>query len=360
MNLKKLGYVFFVLVLGLFASCSGNNIKSSAKDITAFSIGDRVGVISGTDITVTMLYGTTDVTDLTSTITVSPGASVTVAPASGVAQDFTNPVAYTVTAADGTTKEYTVTVMVAASDAKNITMFSFPEGTGTITGTNIAVTVPFVTVVTALTPTIAITGDSVDPASGVAQDFTNPVTYTVTAADGTTKDYEVTATLAAASTIATVTSGAYTVSTVGGGAETIINVPFGTSKAAFEAALVKGEPNQTWDDSVTGLISNPVVTGDTLVVTAQDGTTAVTYTVTVNAAVSDIATVTSGVYTVSAGGTLTETIINVPFGTSKAAFQAALVKGESHQTWDVTDIDATVVTGNTLVVTSQDLSTTVT
>jgi hypothetical protein len=44
---------------------------------------------------------------------------------------------------------------------------------------------------------------------------------------------------------------------------------------------VKGQVNQTWNDAA---IANPVVTGNTLVVTAQDGTTIVTYTITVNAA----------------------------------------------------------------------------
>ena len=43
-----------------------------------------------------------------------------------------------------------------------------------------------------LSPTIAFTGSEISPASGQAQDFTNPVTYTVTAQDGSTADYEVT------------------------------------------------------------------------------------------------------------------------------------------------------------------------
>lgn len=51
----------------------------------------------------------TNLSNLTPTITVSPGASIV--PASGVNQDFTQPVLYTVTAEDGeTTKIWTVTV----------------------------------------------------------------------------------------------------------------------------------------------------------------------------------------------------------------------------------------------------------
>jgi len=49
--------------------------------------------------------------------------------------------------------------------------------------------------VTSLTPTITVSaGAKVDPASGVAKDFTSPVTYTVTAESGKTKTYTVTIT----------------------------------------------------------------------------------------------------------------------------------------------------------------------
>ena len=50
--------------------------------------------------------------------------------------------------------------------------------------------------VTALIPTIAITGTSVIPASGVAQNFTSPVDYMVTAADSSTQVYVVAVTIA--------------------------------------------------------------------------------------------------------------------------------------------------------------------
>ena len=84
------------------------------------------------------------------------------------------------------------------SDDCDITSFKIGNATGTITDTAIAVTVPKDTDVTALTPTIVISdGASVSPKSGVATDFTNAVTYTVTAANGTsTKAYTVTVTVA--------------------------------------------------------------------------------------------------------------------------------------------------------------------
>jgi hypothetical protein len=105
-------------------------------------------------------------------------------------------------AADSSTQDYVVTVAVLPpSSAKAITAFSFasPAATGVINETlrAIAVTVPYGTNLAALVPTITITGASVSPASGVAQDFTSRVEYTVIAADASTRKYGVTVTVAA-------------------------------------------------------------------------------------------------------------------------------------------------------------------
>jgi metallophosphoesterase (TIGR03768 family) len=82
---------------------------------------------------------------------------------------------------------------------------------------------------------------------------------------------------------ATVTSDTYAVGTVGGSSRTIAAVPSGTAKAVFLANLAKGQADQTWNDKG---IANPVVSGNTLVVTAADKRTKITYKVydfTVNA-----------------------------------------------------------------------------
>ena len=180
------------------------------------------------------------------------------------------------------------------SDAKTITTFDFlaldPDVIGVIDegAKTIALTVPNGTVVTALVATFTSSAASAVTVGGAAQtsattenNFTNPVAYLVTAEDGTTVTYTVTVN-AEASHVATVTSGTYTVSAGGTASETIINVSFGTAKATFLAALTKGQADQTWVDTA---IADPVVSTNTLVVTAQDGTTVVTYTVTVNAVV---------------------------------------------------------------------------
>lgn len=190
-------------LLALLAACGGSTL-SSDKDITAFSVGSATATISGAEIAVTVPYGT-DVTSLAPTIT-STGASVR--PASGAAQDFTNPVTYTVTAADHSTKAYSVTV--TASSTLAITSFALrqadnaalsADAVGVVGASHIAVALPNAFAFPAsFTPTIASTGASVSPASGAAQEFTatsnvdvsNAVTYTVSGADGnTTKTYSV-------------------------------------------------------------------------------------------------------------------------------------------------------------------------
>ncbi|MDR0456660.1 MAG: fibronectin type III domain-containing protein [Treponema sp.] len=83
------------------------------------------------------------------------------------------------------------------AQTKAITSFRFGDFSvnGTINGTNISITVPNIVNLTTLAPTIYHNGKSVSPASGVAQDFTSPVQYTVTAEDNTTQSYTVTVTV---------------------------------------------------------------------------------------------------------------------------------------------------------------------
>jgi len=157
----------------------------------------RVGYIDETKKTISVDVPTgTDVTGLTPSLKVSPKASY--APVGP--QDFTDPVIYTVTAEDGSTQDYTVTVTAgpARSSAKAITAFSFanPDATGTIDEAEktISVDVPYGTDVTSLTPSLTISPKASYTPDG-PQDFTNPVTYTVTAENGSTQDYVVTVTI---------------------------------------------------------------------------------------------------------------------------------------------------------------------
>ena len=84
----------------------------------------------------------------------------------------------------------------------NILSFTLPQQTGPATIDPVAHTVDISvasgTALTALVPTISVaTGSTVSPASGVAQDFTNSVTYTVADGSGATQAWVVSVSVAA-------------------------------------------------------------------------------------------------------------------------------------------------------------------
>jgi hypothetical protein len=125
-------------------------------------------------------------------------------PTASTGKDFKTPVTYRVTAQDGSSIEYEVTVYKSdLNTGKAITGFYFPAVQGILgsagiineTAKTIAVTVPAGTNLSSLAPAIYHTGASIDPISGKPMDFSNsvaaPVIYTVTARDGGTETYEV-------------------------------------------------------------------------------------------------------------------------------------------------------------------------
>ncbi len=259
---------------------------------------DAAGVIdeSAHAIVVNVPMGT-DRSALTPYFATSPWADVTV---NGIVQhsgqgsvDFTNPVRYTLTAAGivhnsrGCTNYYDVTVKVAPSPAKAITAFSFqglsPPVAGVIdeTAHTIAVQVPFGTNVTALIATFTTTGSSVTvnggtQTSGVTpNNFTQPVTYLVTAADGSTQPYTVTVTLSANSQKA-ITNFSFqqlespVIGIINEAAHTVtVTLPFGINVTALIATFT------TTGSSVT-VNGVPQTSG----VTPNDFTQPVTYLVT--------------------------------------------------------------------------------
>jgi len=89
------------------------------------------------------------------------------------------------------------------SDQKAITAFSFDNLNPSVAGSvnesthTISLSVPFGTEITNLVPTVTVSsGATVSPNTNVAEDFTNPVTYTVTAENSSTQAYIVTVTIA--------------------------------------------------------------------------------------------------------------------------------------------------------------------
>lgn len=141
-----------------------------------------------------MPYGT-DLTNLTPIITISDKA--TISPISGEPVDFTNPVTYTVTAEDGSQAVYLAVVTKEKNSEKRILAFRFAslniDAVINEDTKEIEATVPYGTDVTTLVPTILISDDArVVPSSDYVTDFSQPVTYTVFAENGSQVEYVVT------------------------------------------------------------------------------------------------------------------------------------------------------------------------
>ncbi len=119
--------------------------------------------------------------------------NATVLPASDQSIDFTNPIKYTVTAQDGSTEEYTVTVTNKEYPQAKIIEFKFlaadnPMLTSDVVGEidafrqTVLAVVPCGVSLTSLKPHIVVSEDAtVAPLSGVARDFSSETTYTISA-----------------------------------------------------------------------------------------------------------------------------------------------------------------------------------
>lgn len=300
-------------------------INNAPLLITGFTFTSpaAVGVInnSANIIEVAVPYGT-GITNLVPTIT---HTGVSVNPSSLVAQDFTNDVMYTITAADGSTKSYAVIVNIASDPAKTITAFRFtnPEAQGEINenAKTISIRVPYDTDRSALIATFTATGTPVRVGSTVQvsgvtpNNFSDPVTYTVYAADNSTQEYVVTVNVSSASNNANLS--ALTIST-------------GTLIPAFSAAttsytvdvehpvssiIVTGtSEDQNASISDNNGVEQPLTVGEntiTLTVWAQNGTTTRDYVVNVTRALAPVSF--SGLTANGESGTETTTMLTLSF-----------------------------------------------
>jgi hypothetical protein len=300
----------FLLGVGLFVcSCSSggrasDGRASDAKSITEFGFTTPSWWYASIDqgshaIIATVPFGT-DVTALVAAFTTT-GASVkvgaTVQVSGTTRNDFSSPVSYVVAAADGSTATYTVSVTIAHSTAKDLTSFSFmtPSAVGTIdqVGRTVAVTVPYQTDVKALAATFTTTGASVKVGSAVQvsgttlNDFTNPVSYTVVAADGSIATYVVTVSVAAPSSKKAITAFSFEAppgsSAIDASTNSIlVSVPYGTSLTGLIASFTTTGVSVKVGDvvQVSGITLNDFSGPVAYTVAAEDGSTTA-YTVSV-------------------------------------------------------------------------------
>ncbi|MDO5977261.1 BspA family leucine-rich repeat surface protein [Flavivirga jejuensis] len=207
-NLLKFKNLLLLIVVITLASCSKDDpAKSDGKQILSFIFASEnnsilsesvTATITESDKTISAIFPNgSDVKSLTPKIEVSELA--TVSPTG--AQDFTTGVTYTVTAEDGSTQAYRASVSVEESTGKQILSFIFTTEANTVlseaitatideAGKSISASVPYGTVITSLTPTIEVSQLATISPIG-AQDYTSPVTYTVTAEDESTETYTV-------------------------------------------------------------------------------------------------------------------------------------------------------------------------
>ncbi len=327
----------------------------SAKKITAFSFlaadnstlsSDVTATISGTDISATVPFET-DVTALVATFSTT-GSSVAVdgtdQTSGSTANDFSSTVTYTVTAADNTTRDYTVTVSTASVSAKEITAFSFlaadnsalsSDVNATVSGTDISATVPFGTDVTDLVAIFSTTGSSVavdgtDQTSGsTANDFSSAVTYTVTAADGSIQDYTVTVSTASVSDkeitafsflAADNSALSSDVTATVSGTDISATVPSGTNVTALVATFTTTGSSVAvgGTDQTSGSTANNFSSAVTYTVTAADNSTQ-NYTVTVITASSSAKEITAFSFLAADNSALSSDVTATVSGTNISA-----------------------------------------
>jgi hypothetical protein len=291
---------------------SGNLPPNTAAEILTYRLPNqsRSAIInrSAGTIDIPVPFGT-DITSLIATFTTS--ANITsikvneIDQYSGVTVDnFSNPVTYTVTAADGTTtRNWVVTITVLPNTTAEILTYSLPGQSGSAsinsgTGT-VGISVPSGTGVTSLIATFTLSSGAsarvgaINQVSGVtANNFSNPVTYTVTAADGTaTRNWVITVTAVLASSDASlinlaISSGtlspafasgttSYTNSVLNNIASVTVTPTVNVSCALVTVNSI----NVTSGSPSVPINLNVGVNTITIIVTAQDGETNRTYTI---------------------------------------------------------------------------------
>ncbi len=202
------------------------DVAQHGKQLVTFGFNALSPAVSGTidetlhTVALTVPYAVNRAT-LVATFTTSLMATVKIGSATQVSgitvNDFSgvNPVVYTVVAEDGLTQDYAVTVSrVAPSSAKDFVTFKFSNLTPNVNGTvdatlgTITAIIPYASNITTLIATFTTSplvqsvkiGTTSQVSGTTVNDFTSPVTYTITAEDGTSRTFVVSVTKTAAST----------------------------------------------------------------------------------------------------------------------------------------------------------------
>lgn len=181
-----------------------NKELSSEKNIISFKFSTASGDVYPAEIRNDSVFATfpatAPVNHLYAEITLSDKASIT--PDPSYPQNYTSIFTYTITAEDGSKKEYKVVTSKLPSAAQEIKAFQFSNidtyHSPSFISQNgkrdtLVFTLPARTDLTKLTSNIELSeGASIEPKSGTTLDYTQPVLYKVTAQDlKTTREYVV-------------------------------------------------------------------------------------------------------------------------------------------------------------------------
>ncbi|VTP86710.1 hypothetical protein [Sphingobacterium daejeonense] len=185
-TLKNISLVLITLFACITTACKDETsdplVLDSDVNITSFAVNGAEGVVDNEAGTITVFVPAgTNLAAVSPVITLP--ANATIAPASGVAQNFTysatTPIEYRVFNGNLYTT-YKVTVKEIKAE---ITSFRIGGRTGIVNQSEktVLIYLPESTDVTALSPVIAYTeGAAISPDQGSYVDFTSPVTYTLT------------------------------------------------------------------------------------------------------------------------------------------------------------------------------------
>ena len=205
-NAPALKYTLAFFTLLAFMGCRKTDVhsKSSLKSIYSFRIRasnnpnlahDITGVISHDSI-ILSVDSTINVSSLVPTISFE---GISLLPNASIPQNYSSPVTYTVSAEDGSQIDYK-TYLNILPGTKIISSFIFKASNNTslssdlaavISGDSILIQIPPGIPLNSLVPSITYSGQSLSPENEIANDFTHPVYYQVTAQDGSRRNYTV-------------------------------------------------------------------------------------------------------------------------------------------------------------------------
>lgn len=195
MNIKQITkFLIVALFSGITIFGCGKN-ESSENRILSFAFKEIETLnVEITDNEVLIDVATDANTNaLTPEIEISAKAAIN--PKSGVAKSFTSDVNYTVTAEDGTPREYVVKITKQGSSENTLYTFTFPDlyREGKVSGNTISIDVSYGTDLTNIKASASLSAKAVtEPLLSEITDFSSPVSFNVVAENGEKNEYTVT------------------------------------------------------------------------------------------------------------------------------------------------------------------------